>query len=62
MRLRVDPAVVIREQRGNHGADVIGQADATEGGDFGDVFVDLGIIADEAAGKIGGDGSGGRRC
>ncbi len=57
--LRVHPAVVFGEEAGDHEADVIGKADATEGGEFGEGFVELGIVTDPAAAEIGLDGTGG---
>ena len=59
--MRVDPAVVLGQQRGDGGADVVGQAGPAERGDAGDEGVDLLVVAHRAAAEIGFDRAGGDR-
>lgn len=53
--LGVDPAVVFGEESGDHEADVIGNAHTTEGGDAGDMIVELRVVADGTTAEIGFD-------
>jgi hypothetical protein len=50
--LRIDPAVVLRKQLGNHGTDVVGNTRSSQCCPFGHPFVDLRIVADDAAAEI----------
>ncbi|CAN1722197.1 protein of unknown function [Hyphomicrobium sp. 1Nfss2.1] len=50
--LRVDPAVLLRQQARDHGADVVGHAHAPERGHIGKELVDVGAVADGAAAEV----------
>ena len=56
--LGVDPAIVVGQQRRDHGADIVRQSGATERRHVGDSLVEFGIVANNTAAEIGGDGSG----
>jgi hypothetical protein len=51
--LRIDPAIVLGKQGGDHGADVIGNASAAESRHIRNTLVDLRIVADHSAAEIG---------
>ncbi len=57
--LGVDPAVGFRQQRGDHGADIIGHAGTAKRRHGGHPAVDFRIVAHHAAAEVGSDGA---RC
>src|SRR5690606_20531606 len=47
--LSVHPAMVLREERRNHRADIVGEAGTAEGGRFRDMSIHLRIVAHHTA-------------
>src|SRR5580704_13364984 len=55
--LRIDPAIVLREQGSDHGTDVFGDAYASQGRHLRDVLVHFRIVSNDAAAEIGCNGA-----
>ncbi len=49
--LAIHPAEIVRDEAGNHPADIIGKADPAEGGLFRDEPVEVRIVPHQAAPK-----------